>query len=149
MCALLASGAHVRAKIVMREIKFRAWDKTSNRMGAVYSLHQSGSCHVRDGNLLLNKDECELMQFTGLKDKNGKEIYEGDIVKCDVDVYTVEWGKYVTDNAENEDILGWLAVGKMRAHTLDPQVRWEIIGNIYEDRDVVTPANHANGDATA
>lgn len=65
-----------------REIKFRAWDKERNEMYYPSSLH----CHFR-GNTAFNStrfsgdDYSILMQYVGLKDKNGKEIYEGDIVK--------------------------------------------------------------------
>lgn len=68
----------------MREIKFRAWDKNTNSMTDVTTLDfgtSGAECMVDSSGINLDiKGECELMQYTGLKDKNGVEIYEGDYV---------------------------------------------------------------------
>ena len=62
----------------MREIKFRVWDKITQSYsgGDLWSLFQSGKLYY--GNALWKEGIVEL--FTGLYDKNGKEIYEGDII---------------------------------------------------------------------
>lgn len=69
----------------MREIKFRAWNKIDKEMGIPFTLddlYQAGLCQLKKKH---EEENYILMQFTGLHDKNGKEIYEGDIVKhCEV-----------------------------------------------------------------
>ena len=136
----------------MREIKFRAWDKTSNRMDEVYSLNKGGLCQTRNGRYHLRADECVLMQFTGLHDKNGKEIYEGDVVRCfgiydkgerisDDGLWEIYWrfdrwhlrrGEEQWDNGDyySGDDVYWSEPDGSR--------KMEVIGNIYEHPELLS-----------
>ena len=66
--------------------KFRAWDKNTNDMVDVKTidLEKDGSigCIVDYNVINLDVSECVLMQSTGLKDKNGVDVYQGDIIRC-------------------------------------------------------------------
>jgi len=121
----------------MRELKFRAWDITHKEMFFVDSMTFRMNNDVYrvwknvvepKGGLLINPVGGILMQYTGLKDKNGKEIYEGDIIKFpwDSEICVVE---YVTLSAGFH-----LRRKNNRIMFLTPYNEGiEIIGNIYEN----------------
>lgn len=71
----------------MREIKFKAWDKQLKQWSKVATTHS-----IEDINLLT---DYEWYQYTGLNDKNGEEIYEGDIISLNVETHIseVKWSE--------------------------------------------------------
>lgn len=118
-----------------REIKFRAWDKTINHMTFNFWCMQDDirGLYVMEDKLSELPYEPEvqptLMQFTGLTDKKGKEIYEGDILKTFNEEYphVVEWMEEVG--------VGGGGVGFDLEREMSSQ--WEIIGNIYENPELI------------
>ena len=118
-----------------REIKFRAWieypypeDEDKPFYFMCYDLAFEEYEPVND----LLKSVKHLMQYTGLKDKNGKEIYEGDILEFD----ELEWG-----GKDNKFVVGWNSLDAcwdMGGGTASETKEWkEVIGNIYENKDLL------------
>jgi uncharacterized phage protein (TIGR01671 family) len=139
----------------MREIKFRAWLKAESVMctikvitfgeGAFLVGAEPGADrYSSEGKLIIRvptegrfcySGEFELMQFTGLKDKNGVEIYEGDIMFCEDHRWVVSW------NYDSWDMLNGDWSVRSEDFFDDPGITvWEeslVIGNIYENPDLL------------
>ena len=130
----------------MREIKFRAWDKAFLRMSSWEEIGLRDTEHfVGDAALHMLKTlfkalerETILMQFTGLHDKNGKEIYEGDIVRSPggpiqgVIVYQAP-SFVMKDKTKRGYSRVWT---KSYLASGENQFR-ELIGNIYENPELL------------
>ena len=124
----------------MREIKFRAWHKEKKIMGEVLGidiLHKEIFFSNEDVDCYEHTDfkDIELMEYTGLKDKNEKEIYEGDIVKLranhgiGVVKYYDEWGAFIVEYIKPRP----LAVLGMNYYKEDI----EVLGNIYKNPELL------------
>lgn len=144
-----------------RDIKFRAWNSLAKKM-----LHFGNPLGIMDGTdrygmfmeSLEGKMYCggnyELMQFTGLNDKSGKEIYEGDIVNM----------HYFFENHDREtlgafedeaEVVGVVRIDEMSVYTdckerrfdwvnylEEPTEELEVIGNIYANPELLEGESH-------
>ena len=87
-----------KGEIMNREIKFRVWDKDLKKMRYLNSSHdficfdEKGNGYYHNMQTGLGEWFSDLMQYTGLKDKNGVEIYEGDLIE-----YKDSTGKYIEE----------------------------------------------------
>ncbi len=122
---------------MIEELKFRVYDKKKKQMFDVMCLYSNGQLEYRDGLAVvkLNKNDCNdfvVMQYTGFKDKNTKEIYEGDIVRCN-DEYcaVVIWKRdgFLLDSITRKNIPSlW--------YNAENSEKIEVIGNIYENPEL-------------
>ena len=149
----------------MRDIKFRVWDKESKTMNRVRRLDFLGN-RIKVNNdidFVLNMNDKEnqniiLMQYTGIKDINGKEIYEGDILSYKHIVYT-DCSETEIEKVEDEafiEIINYAPIASItKAHSENVKCfaydiinnqclliglkseEIEVIGNVYENEDLL------------
>lgn len=123
----------------MRKIKFRVWDKGSKHMhicgedihDEIYFTDDDNKAYyynLQNGEGSLTEDSTyALMQYTGLKDKNGKEIYEGDIVQ-QFDI---------KENGIIEYKYGQFGIKCLEMFWNIHPTKIEVIGNIYENKNLL------------
>ncbi len=138
----------------MSNLKFRAWHKTDNNMFKVSSMNWNDEFNPRlvsigleDENgrwagLIDNLNEIELMQWTGLTDKNGKDIYDGDILKFSDD------GDLGKGRVRFSSGMFWIMCFdslfddmSLSEYAECPDYQIEIISNIYEDKELLGETN--------
>lgn len=121
----------------MREINFRAWNKKRKFLDTAWSIdfEHGEVCHRAHN--MSDLDDCILMQYTGLKDANGVEIYEGDVTIDSFGTVTV---------IENDGFQWLERVLKLRDRHISKEIlimtkanafRCEVIGNIYENPELL------------
>lgn len=130
----VAIGIIQRRKKMSREIKFRIWDKEKKEMipyTRVTSIQfWTDRVNIFARGCLFFKD-IELMQYTGFKDKNGKEIYEGDIVELydEDDFFKVEYqaedARFILTTNTIVTDFGYYSHGEI-----------EIVGNLCENPEL-------------
>ena len=129
----------------MRDIKFRCWDTENKEMLEVQELDYEDSYNgqpmIRTTMYsdYFDTEDMILMQYTGLKDKNGKEIYEGDIVKF----------RFKDDREEFPDLIGYIEyqttftafriMSNQGSFKIDiTEIKFiEVIGNIYDNPELL------------
>ena len=132
----------------MKELKFKAWDIREKRMHVIDRLGLHGFshdfysrdavvCDVRQN----DKERYIILQFTGLNDKNGEEMYDGDIIKCtdgadEIDIYDSDTGLGVVE--WNNEYSFW-SISKIENGLGDILHKGyvEIVGNIYENPELL------------
>lgn len=111
-----------------REIKFRVWDETTHSM--IYFDLNDVQYNLFSIRVLASRNNWSnpLMQYTGLKDKKGKEIYEGDILKTDSGALQF---------VEYRDDLAQFVCRFAKGASTNIEPTWEVIGNIYENPKLI------------
>lgn len=136
----------------MVKTEFRAWDKINKQMVEVLNLHFENNPapfyvhiynHAMNDDYWTNTDESILMQYTGLKDRNDKKIFDGDILRwiyweqegnTTFDIYIVSFKapSFVYNSYRGSQLLD------TPNEAIKDAKEFEIIGNIYENKNLIS-----------
>ncbi|EHA4024321.1 hypothetical protein JKN54_000800 [Enterococcus faecalis] len=119
--------------------KFRAWDKNTEDMVDVkmIDLEKDGSigCIVDYNGINLDVSECVLMQSTGVKDKNGVEIFEGDVL------YYILFETHINNSIivfeKGSFCKKMLRNGKLTSVRFIDSEEYEVIGNVWDNQELL------------
>ena len=120
----------------MRPIKFRAWNRHTQTVIDLYKITPLALADGVTGGLYLplHVEDYIIEQFTGLLDKNGREIYEGDIVSAEA----VDQNTVFTQLVVRWQGNGWmLGLGEGYYRTFHSVENIEVIGNVHQNAELV------------
>ena len=133
----------------MKDIKFRGWDEITGMFNidvlAISPCTWDCPDYKTRGVSLAYQSHIKVMRYTGLKDKNNKEIYEGDIVNC-LELRNDTLNRYISEVFfedgswlvhENEMCDTYLYLYDNTNPTKMPLTEIEVIGNIHENKDLI------------
>jgi len=134
----------------MREIKFRAWSKEQQLMSIPLTIRHIA--RWADDSMRYFKgygikyDELIFLQYIGLKDRSGKEIYEGDVLQMGKEKQVIEFNSntYADGGGQSYYVsYHWGYHLYSQNYTVFDPEQCEIIGNIYENPELIKQSNEA------